>query len=117
MEMLTMESINKGLELNKGVAGKIMNKRQMESSSVLIKEEVRTMDSFDMVCKFINSITVEEIYNTDTVEYMDADVVGVVGNDIEIGVAEDDRVELIYGDSYVTDGIRYTDSIDLGIFR
>lgn len=117
MEMLSMESINKGLELNKGVAGKIMNKRQMEASSIIVKEEVRTMDSFDMVCKFINTMRVEEVYNTDTVEYMDADVVGVVGDNVEIGIAEDDRVELIYGDSYVTDGLRYTDHIDLGIFR
>lgn len=115
MEMLTMERINEGLSNRRGVAGKIMNKREMESIKNELKaveQEIRTeMDSFSMVAQFINGITSKDIHNT--IEYVEAEVVGVEGQDISIGVADEDRVSLMYGTSHVNDGIRYTDSIDM----
>lgn len=112
---LTMEEVNNGLRMNGGLRGIIMNKREVESMKnelKTIEKEVRKeMNNFEMIANYINSITKEDIYNT--VEYMDADVVGVVGDDIEIGIADEDRIDLMYGTSYANDGIRYTDNIDL----
>lgn len=112
---LTMEEVNNGLRMNGGLRGIIMNKREVESMKnelKTIEKEVRKeMNNFEMIANYINSITKEDIYNT--VEYMDADVVGVVGDDIEIGIADEDRIDLMYGTSYANDGIRYTDDIDL----
>lgn len=117
---LTMEQLNEGL-LNGGVAGRIMNKREVEAMRnelKTIEKEVRTeMSNFEMVARFMNGLTKEDVYNTveavDTVEYMEADIVGVVGQDIEIVDAEEDRIDLMYGSSYVNSGIRYTEDIDL----
>ena len=112
---LTMEEVNNGLRMNGGLRGIIMNKREVESMKnelKTIEKEVRKeMNNFEMIANYINSITKEDIYNT--VEYMDADVVGIVGDDIEIGIADEDRIDLMYGTSYANDGIRYTDNIDL----
>ena len=112
---LTMEEVNNGLRMNGGLRGIIMNKREVESMKnelKTIEKEVRKeMNNFEMIANYINSITKEDIYNT--VEYMDADIVGVVGDDIEIGIADEDRIDLMYGTSYANDGIRYTDNIDL----
>lgn len=112
---LTMEEVNNGLRMNGGLRGIIMNKREVESMKnelKTIEKEVRKeMNNFEMIANYINSITKEDIYNT--VEYMDADIVGVVGDDIEIGIADEDRIDLMYGTSYANDGIRYTDDIDL----
>lgn len=112
---LTMEEVNNGLRMNGGLRGIIMNKREVESIKnelKTIEKEVRKeMNNFEMIANYINSITKEDIYNT--VEYMDADIVGVVGDDIEIGIADEDRIDLMYGTSYANDGIRYTDDIDL----
>lgn len=112
---LTMEAVNNGLQINGGLRGRIMNKREVESMKNELKaierEVKQEMNSFNKVVEFYNTMTIEDVYST--VEYMDAEVVGVVGDDIEIGVADEDRVELMYGDSYINDGIRYTESIDL----
>lgn len=114
---LTMEQLNEGL-LNGGVKGRIMNKREVEAMKnelKTIEKEVRVeMDSFRMVAQFMNGLTKEDVYSTvDTVEYMEADIVGVVGQDIEIVDTNEDSIDLMYGTSYVDSGIRYTDDIDL----
>lgn len=119
LNTMTMEQINEGLRNNKGVAGKIMNKRQMESMNKelnKVEKEVRQdmNNDFAKIAAFYNTMTIEDVYtNTnDTVEYMEAEVVGVVGQDIEFTDRED-LVELPYwcGTS-CTSGIRYTESIE-----
>ena len=57
-------------------------------------------------------MTKEDVYSNTTtdVEYMEAEI---VGQGIEVGIAEEDRVDIgFYGTSYATTGIRYTESID-----
>lgn len=119
LNTMTMEQINEGLRNNKGVAGKIMNKRQMESMNKelnRVEKEVRQEmnNDFEMIARFTQSLTKEDVYGktTDTVEYMEAEVVGVVGQDIEF-TDKEDLVELPYwcGTS-CTSGIRYTESIE-----
>ena len=85
--------------------------KELKTLEKEVRREMENTNQFNKVVEFYNTMTIEDIYGT--VEYMDAEVVGVVGDDIEIGVADEDRVELMYGDSYINDGIRYTESIDL----
>lgn len=126
MERLTMEQINKGL-MNGGVAGKLANKRQMMNElkelRTEVKEEVKDMnrDRFMEVVRFMNSVTVEDVYNVDVVEEVvdtiptiEAEVVGVIGHGIECSLYEEDedRVELpSWCVSHATEGVRYTEPL------
>ena len=124
MERLTMEQINERLSMNGGVAGKLANKRQMMNELKQlreeVKEEVRDMkrDNFMEVVRFMNSITVEDVYNVeevvDTIPTVEAEVVGVIGHGIECALYEEDedKVELpSWCTSHATQGVRYTEPL------
>lgn len=96
------------------------------------REEVgQEMSNFEMIAKFTQELTMEDVTmietreemertehvhnNTTTadVEYMEAEIVGIVGQDIEVGIAEEDRVDIgFYGTSYATEGIRYIERLE-----
>ena len=112
MNTMTMEQSNNALRGKGKAMGRIMNKREMESIKnelLTVEEEVRQeMSNFEMIAKFTNTMTKEDVYSNTTtdVEYMEA---GIVGQ----GIAEEDVVDIgFYGTSYATTGIRYTESID-----
>lgn len=118
---LTMEQFEKELRLNGKVKGAFMNKREVEelkkelnTIEKEVRKEMNKNNDFEMIARFCNTMTMEDIYTntTDTVEYMDAEVVGIVGQDIEFTDRED-LVELPYwcGTSCHS-GIRYTESIE-----
>lgn len=114
---LTMEQFEMELRANGGLKGRIMNKREaMNRELNAIAEEVKKemSNDFEKIAAFYNSITIEDVYGktTNEVEYIEAEVVGVVGKDIEFTDRED-LVELPYwcGSSY-NGGIRYTESIE-----
>ena len=115
MNTMTMEQLNNALRGEGKAMGRIMNKREMESIKnelLTVEEEVRQeMSNFEMIAKFTNTMTKEDVYSNTTtdVEYMEAEIVGIVGQ----GIAEEDVVDIgFYGTSYATTGIRYTESID-----
>lgn len=112
MNTMTMEQLNNALRGEGKAMGRIMNKREIESIKnelLTVEEEVRQeMSNFEMIAKFTNTMTKEDVYSNTTtdVEYMEAEIVGQ-------GIAEEDRVDIgFYGTSYATTGIRYTESID-----
>ena len=116
MNTMTMEQLNNALRGEGKAMGRIMNKREIESIKnelLTVEEEVRQeMSNFEMIAKFTNTMTKEDVYSNTTtdVEYMEAEIVGL---GIEVGIAEEDRVDIgFYGTSYATTGIRYTESID-----
>ena len=116
MNTTTIELLNNALRGEGKAMGRIMNKREMESIKnelLTVEEEVRQeMSNFEMIAKFTNTMTKEDVYSNTTtdVEYMEAEI---VGQGIEVGIAEEDRVDIgFYGTSYATTGIRYTESID-----
>ena len=116
MNTMTMEQLNNALRGEGKAMGRIMNKREMESIKnelLTVEEEVRQeMSNFEMIAKFTNTMTKEDVYSNTTtdVEYMEAEI---VGQGIEVGIAEEDRVDIgFYGTSYATTDIRYTESID-----
>ena len=79
------------------------------------RKEMKDNGEFSMIAKFYKTMTMEDVYgNTTTdVEYMEAEIVGIVGQGIEVGIAEEDRVDIgFYGTSYATEGIRYTDALE-----
>ena len=119
MNTMTMEQLNNELRGKGKAMGRIMNKREMESIKnelLTVEEEVRQeMSNFEMIAKFTNTMTKEDVYSNTTtdVEYMEAEIVGTVGQGIEVGIAEEDRVDIgFYGTSYATEGIRYTDPLE-----
>lgn len=119
MNTMTMEQLNNALRGEGKAMGRIMNKREMESIKnelLTVEEEVRQeMSNFEMIAKFTNTMTKEDVYSNTTtdVEYMEAEIVGTVGQGIEVGIAEEDRVDIgFYGTSYATEGIRYTDPLE-----
>lgn len=113
LNTMTMEQINKSLKNSKGVAGKIMNKRQMELNR--IEKEVRQEmnNDFKMMARYTQSLTIEDVYGktNDTVEYVEAEVVGIVGQDIEF-TDRKDLVELPSWCMSYSSGIRYTERIE-----
>ena len=119
MNTMTMEQLNNALRGEGKAMGRIMNKREMESIKnelLTVEEEVRQeMSNFEMIAKFTNTMTKGDVYSNTTtdVEYMEAEIVGTVGQGIEVGIAEEDRVDIgFYGTSYATEGIRYTDPLE-----
>ena len=119
MNTMTMEQLNNALRGKGKAMGRIMNKREMESIKnelLTVEEKVRQeMSNFEMIAKFTNTMTKEDVYSNTTtdVEYMEAEIVGTVGQGIEVGIAEEDRVDIgFYGTSYATEGIRYTDPLE-----
>ena len=107
---LTMEQFEKELRLNGGVKGRLMNRRDMQiTEERTIREEEK--DMFIEVCRYMNTLTKEEVYGNNAVEYVEAEVVGVVGQDFEFTDRED-LVELPSWCTSSVSGIRYTETIE-----
>lgn len=119
MNTMTMEQLNNALRGEGKAMGRLMNKREMESIKnelLTMEKEVRQeMSNFEMIARFTNTMTTEDVYGNSTtdVEYMETEIVGIVGQDIEVGIADKDKVDIgFYGTSYATEGIRYTDALE-----
>lgn len=81
-----------------------------------VKEEMERTNDFEMIAEFVQGLTMEDVYSdttTEEIEHVEAEIVGIVGQDIEVGIAEEDRVDIgFYGTSYATEGIRYIEKLE-----
>lgn len=133
MNTMTMEQLNNELRGRGKAMGRIMNKREMElindeltmedvtmitikETREEVKEEMERTNDFEMIAEFVQGLTMEDVYSnttTEEIEHVEAEIVGIVGQDIEVGIAEEDRVDIgFYGTSYATEGIRYIEKLE-----
>lgn len=133
MNTMTMEQLNNELRGRGKAMGRIMNKREMElindeltmedvtmitikETREEVKEEMERTNDFEMIAEFVQGLTMEDVYSnttTEEIEHVEAEIVGIVGQDIEVGIAEEDRVDIgFYGTSYATEGIRYIERLE-----